>query len=84
MKLKEELQRLIDDYFFWKGNSTFIKREHYKQVIIKTLEELNNRIPRKDIEDLKEKIHWELDKNGITRGYQIIIDGYFNKLLNKE
>lgn len=48
------------------------------------LEELNNRIPRKDIEDLKEKIHWELDKNGITRAYQIVIDGYFNKLLNKE
>ena len=30
---------------------------------------------------LKKKIHELLDENGITRGYQLIIDGYFNELL---
>ena len=33
------------------------------------------------IEGLAEKIHNELDKNGITRAYQTIIDSYFDEVL---
>lgn len=40
--------------------------------------ELNNKI-----KELKQLIHKTLDNNGITRGYQIVIDDYFDKLLGE-
>lgn len=36
------------------------------------------------IKKLKEKIHSELDTNGMTRAYQLIIDKYFDELLEGE
>ena len=41
----------------------------------------DNFIPKYKIKELKEKIHQELDNNGITRAYQITIDKYFDELL---
>ena len=39
-------------------------------------------VPKSKIKELKEKVHNKLDENGITRGYQIIIDEYFEELLD--
>ena len=80
MELNKAIERLKGNLKMEYGDNTLVNREDLETV----LNELDNRIPIKDIKELKEKIHWELDKNGIIRGYQIIIDGYFNKLLNKE
>ena len=41
-------------------------------------------IPKQVIKELKEKIHNTLDKNGITRGYQLKIDEYFDELLKED
>jgi hypothetical protein len=41
----------------------------------------SNFIEKYKVIKLKGKIHKLLDNNGITRGYQLIIDGYFNELL---
>ena len=41
-------------------------------------------ISKDKIRELKEKIHKTLDENGITRAYQLEIDGYFNKVLEEE
>ena len=40
----------------------------------------SNFIEKYKVIKLKGKIHQLLDNNGITRGYQLIIDEYFNKL----
>ena len=40
-----------------------------------------NYVSKDDIKDLQGWIHQILDDNAITRGYQLIIDGYFNELL---
>ena len=41
----------------------------------------SNFVEKYKVIKLKGKIHQLLDENGITRGYQLIIDGYFNELL---
>ena len=41
----------------------------------------SNFIEKYKVIKLKGKIHQLLNNNGITRGYQLIIDGYFNELL---
>lgn len=43
-----------------------------------------NFIPKQVIRELKEKIHNTLDVNGITRGYQLEIDNYFDELLKED
>ena len=48
------------------------------------LKNINDRIPKQKIRELKEKIHNTLDKNGITRVYQLEIDNYFDELLEEE
>lgn len=40
-----------------------------------------NYIHKNEVKQLKEKIHKELDINGITRAYQLIIDEYFDEVL---
>jgi len=42
-----------------------------------------NYIPKSKVKELKEKVHELLDKNGIARVYQIMIDKYFNRLLEE-
>lgn len=44
---------------------------------------LSNSVHKDKIRELKEKIHNALDKNGITRAYQIKIDEYFEELLEE-
>lgn len=46
-------------------------------------EYMNQFIPKEKIIILKEKIHNVLDRNGITRTYQIAIDEQFEKLLKE-
>lgn len=41
-------------------------------------------IRKAKVGELKQTIHNTLDKNGITRGYQQIIDKYFDELLEEE
>ena len=45
---------------------------------------LRNSVHKDKIRELKEKIHNDLDNNGITRAYQIKIDEYFEELLKEE
>ena len=45
---------------------------------------LRNSVHKDKIRELKEKIHNDLDNNGITRAYQIKIDEYFEELLESE
>lgn len=42
-----------------------------------------NYIHKDKIREIKEKIHNELDGNGITRVYQLNVDKYFNELLEE-
>ena len=44
----------------------------------------NDCISRDKIKELKEIIHKELDKNGFTRAYQLIIDEKFNEILQEK
>ena len=48
-----------------------------------TMDLYRNWINRSKVEELRKKIHDDLDKNGITRAYQIIIDRYFMELLEE-
>ena len=40
-------------------------------------------IPKSKVKELGEKVHNKLDNNAITRGYQIIIDEMFSKVLEE-
>lgn len=42
-----------------------------------------NGIPKQKIKELKENIHNIMDKNSITRAYQIVIDEQFKELLQE-
>lgn len=56
-----------------------------EQALTKQLpKELEDYILKSKVKEIKEKIHEILDANGITRGYQLIVDGYFDELLEKE
>jgi len=46
-----------------------------------TMDLYDNWINRDEIEKLRNRIHQELDSNGITRAYQLQIDKYFQELL---
>ena len=60
-----------------------LEKESYKHDYFDIYERTKRYIKEEDVIDLQEKIHKDLDKNGITRAYQIIIDKYFNKLLGE-
>lgn len=51
------------------------------QVIKKYIRD--NYISKSKIRESKQSIHNTLDENGITRGYQQIIDKYFDELLEE-
>lgn len=88
MELKESIDYLkncLDDKWDFK-NAT---REKDKQAIDTVLEELNNRIPRKYIENILENLNegqYILNKNGEISGkrYEYMAIDYLQKLLNKE
>lgn len=61
-----------------------LEKESYKHDYFDIYERTKRYIKEEDVIDLQEKIHKDLDKNGITRAYQIIIDKYFNKLLGDD
>ncbi len=46
-----------------------------------TMDLYDNWINRDEIEKLRNRIHQELDSNGITRAYQLQVDRYFQELL---
>lgn len=60
-----------------------LEKESYKHDYFDIYERTKRYIKEEDVIELQEKIHKDLDKNGITRAYQIIIDKYFNKLLGE-
>lgn len=62
-------------------NSLKEEKEQYKNDYFNLYEQNKQYIHYSKIEELAEKIHNELDKNGITRAYQIIIDSYFDEVL---
>lgn len=57
------------------------EKEQYKNDYFNLYEQNKQYIHYSKIEELAEKIHNELDKNGITRAYQTIIDSYFDEVL---
>ena len=58
-----------------------VEKEQYKNDYFNLYEQNKQYIHYLKIEELAKKIHNELDKNGITRASQIIIDGYFDEVL---
>lgn len=62
-------------------NSLKEEKEQYKNDYFNLYEQNKQYIHYSKIEGLAEKIHNELDKNGITRAYQTIIDSYFDEVL---
>lgn len=62
-------------------NSLKEEKEQYKNDYFNLYEQNKQYIHYSKIEELAEKIHNELDKNGITRAYQTIIDSYFDEVL---
>ncbi len=48
-----------------------------------TMDLYRNWINRSKVEEIRKKIHDDLDTNGITRAYQISIDRYFMELLEE-
>lgn len=62
-------------------NSLKEEKEQYKNDYFNLYEQNKQYIHYSKIEGLAEKIHKELDKNGITRAYQTIIDSYFDEVL---
>ena len=56
------------------------KYEKYYQAEINLLDSY---IPKSLVKELGEQVHSKLDNNAIIRGYQIIIDKMFSKLLEK-
>lgn len=55
-----------------------------QRVIIELDDKLQNESISKDkIRDLQQLVHETLDSNGITRAYRIVIDKYFNEILEE-
>ena len=65
----------FEDIFF---NVPFENIEKIKRFINE------NYVSKDELKKIREKTHEILDKNGITRGYQILIDEEFNKILEEE
>lgn len=57
--------------------------ELIRRHIEKLEDELKDCIHKDKIRKLKELVHKTLDDNGITRGYQLTIDNYFEELLGE-
>ena len=76
---KEEYKKLEEE-----NKELELEKESYKHDYFDIYERTKRYIKEEDVIDLQEKIHKDLDKNGITRAYQIIIDKYFNKLLGDD
>lgn len=83
---------LLDLYNREKSNNKELMREYHKRVQEKLdLIYGNNILNKSEVEEcyinkdkiieLKLLIHKTLDDNGITRGYQIVIDDYFDSVL---
>lgn len=65
-------------------NKYLIEIEEGKFVDLKQVYLINkNSIPKQKIKELKENIHNIMDKNGMTRAYQIVIDEQFKELLQE-
>lgn len=75
-KLQKENEQLRTEV-----NSLKEEKEQYKNDYFNLYEQNKQYIHYSKIEELAEKIHNELDKNGITRAYQTIIDSYFDEVL---
>lgn len=58
-----------------------LEKESYKNDYFDIYERTKRYIKEEDVIELQKKIHKDLDNNGITRAYQIIIDKYFNELI---
>ena len=56
---------------------------NYEKVINEMEYNNLNYISKDKIRELKQTIHNTLDENGITRGYQQLIDKYFDELLEE-
>lgn len=90
MELKEAIN-IINNFRTWYMGgdiSNDVLQEIYK-AIDTVLEELNNRIPRKYIENILENLNegqYILNKNGEISGkrYEYMAIDYLQKLLNKE
>lgn len=89
-KDKEAIEHILSDYkrvlkeneeLRTEVNSLKEEKEQYKNDYFNLYEQNKQYIHYSKIEELAEKIHKELDKNGITRAYQTIIDSYFDEVL---
>lgn len=72
LHLKEKGKDDLADYFLAQINEI---------PTMGTMDLYKDWISRSKVEELGRKIHVVLDSNGITRGYQLLIDGYFMELL---
>ena len=59
-----------------------IVNKNHETMLDKRYVEMNF-VSKDKIKETKEKVHWLLDKNGITRAYQLEIDRYFEELLKE-
>lgn len=59
------------------------KLEKYEKYYQAEINLLDSYIPKSLVKELGEQVHSKLDNNAIIRGYQIIIDEMFSKLLEK-
>lgn len=84
-----DIENLLEDYTKQKQ-----EKEKWKELYLDKLDETTdiildyNKLKEKvkivdKIQELKENIHNILDKNGITRAYQIAIDEQFEKILKE-
>jgi len=81
---KEELDTYYKMYLREKEKNKKYEEEQYNVTIMETEYFKDNYISVDKIKELKEKIHWDLDKNGFTRSYQLVVDKYFEELLGGE
>ena len=90
LEIPKSMQHILSDYkrvlkeneeLRTEVNSLKEEKEQYKNDYFNLYEQNKQYIHYSKIEELAEKIHNELDKNGITRAYQIIIDSYFDEVL---
>lgn len=88
--VKDSLRYILSDYkkvlkeneqLRTEVNSLKEEKEQYKNDYFNLYEQNKQYIHYSKIEGLAEKIHNKLDKNGITRAYQTIIDSYFDEVL---
>lgn len=72
MKLSEEEKKAIEKALWY-----------FQEVLIHEDDMDCNYISKDKIREIKQSIHNTLDENGITRGYQLKIDKYFDELLEE-